>query len=103
MELGKNASDTCAVLSKDYGGEAKKKSGVFEWHKRFKEGRENVEDDETDCNPRCHKTGENFEQVWNLVHSDRGLIIRTTAVQPNLHNNKLNKDWRLAQRLDSPP
>jgi hypothetical protein len=37
VELGKNASDTCALLSEAYGGEAMKKSSVFEWHKWFKE------------------------------------------------------------------
>jgi hypothetical protein len=37
MKLGKNASDTYAVLSKVYGGEATKKSSVSEWHKWFKE------------------------------------------------------------------
>jgi hypothetical protein len=37
LNSGKNASDTCAVLSEAYGGEAMKKSNVLEWHKRFKE------------------------------------------------------------------
>jgi hypothetical protein len=36
VNLGKNASDTCTVLSKAYGEEAMRKSSV-EWHKRFKE------------------------------------------------------------------
>jgi hypothetical protein len=34
VKLGKNASDICAVLSDAYGGEAMKKSNVFEWHKQ---------------------------------------------------------------------
>jgi hypothetical protein len=29
VKLGKNASDTCAILSKAYGGEAMKKSKCF--------------------------------------------------------------------------
>jgi hypothetical protein len=37
MKSGKNASDTCATLSKAYGGEAMNKSSVFEWHQLFKE------------------------------------------------------------------
>jgi hypothetical protein len=37
VKLGKNASDTCAVLTEAYGGEDMKKSSVFEWHKWFKE------------------------------------------------------------------
>jgi hypothetical protein len=37
VKLGKNASDTCAMLSKVYGGEATKKPSVLEWHEQFKE------------------------------------------------------------------
>jgi hypothetical protein len=31
VKLGNNASDTCAMLSKSYGGEAMRKSSVSEW------------------------------------------------------------------------
>jgi hypothetical protein len=44
VKLGKNASDTCAVLSKADGGEVMKKAIVFEWQKRSKEGCEKVQD-----------------------------------------------------------
>jgi hypothetical protein len=37
VKFGKNASDTCAILSKAYGAEAMKKSSVSEWNKWFKE------------------------------------------------------------------
>jgi hypothetical protein len=46
VKLGKNASDTCAMLSEAYGGETVKKSSVFGWHKRFQESPEIVESDE---------------------------------------------------------
>jgi hypothetical protein len=36
VKLGRNASDTCAILSKAYGEDAMKKSRVFEWHEQFK-------------------------------------------------------------------
>jgi hypothetical protein len=41
------------------------KSSVFEWCKRFKEDRENVEDEISD-HPRCHRMDENVENVRNL-------------------------------------
>jgi hypothetical protein len=62
-----------------YGREATKKSSVSEWHKRFKQGR-----DERSGLPRSHRTDENAEKVQNLVHSDRRLSIRAVAVQLNL-------------------
>jgi hypothetical protein len=34
------------MLTEAYGTDAMKKSSVFEWHKRFKEDREDVKDDE---------------------------------------------------------
>jgi hypothetical protein len=45
VKLGKNTSDTWAVLSEAYDREAMKKSSVCEWHKWFKEGCKNVEVD----------------------------------------------------------
>jgi hypothetical protein len=36
VKLGKNASDICAVLFEVHGGQAIKKSSVFEWHILFK-------------------------------------------------------------------
>jgi len=37
VELGNNASDTCTIIYEAYGGEAMKRSRVFEWHKQFKD------------------------------------------------------------------
>jgi hypothetical protein len=67
-KLGKNASNTCSVLSEAYGREATNNSNVFELHKRFKEGHERVEDDERSGRPTS-------AEVRNLVHSDRRLSI----------------------------
>jgi hypothetical protein len=39
-----------------------KDSSVFEWHKPFKEDRENVEDDERSGRLRSHRTDENVEK-----------------------------------------
>jgi len=46
MKLRNSESDIYAMLSGAYVGEALKRSSVYEWHKRFEEGGENVEDDE---------------------------------------------------------
>jgi len=35
MKLGRNASDTFAVLTMAYGREVMKKSSVYEWHERL--------------------------------------------------------------------
>jgi hypothetical protein len=87
VKLGKNACDTCIVLSNAYGGEATKKPGVSEWHKQFKEGHENMEDDERHGHPRSH--GTNVEKVWTVVHSDSHLSITAIAVQLNLDKERV--------------
>jgi hypothetical protein len=59
-----------APLSEAYGGEAVTKSSVFEWHERFREGRNKVEVDERRGRPRSNRTGESVGKVRDLVHSD---------------------------------
>jgi hypothetical protein len=58
-KLSKSASETMQMLREAYGAHAMKKSSVFESHKRFKEGREDVKDDERTGRPKTHRTDEN--------------------------------------------
>jgi hypothetical protein len=55
-----------------YGDYAMKKSIVFEWHRRFKEGRDDVQDDPRSGQP-------NVDRVRTLVRSDLGLGVRPMA------------------------
>ena len=40
FKLGKNATETYGRLQTDFGASCMNRASVFEWHKRFKEGRE---------------------------------------------------------------
>ena len=51
VRLGKTPLDALGMLQEVYGGETMLRSHVFEWHKRFKEGREDVEDDSRSGRP----------------------------------------------------
>ena len=46
LKLGKNATKTYGMLQTAFGPSCMNRASVFEWHKRFKEGRESVRDDE---------------------------------------------------------
>ena len=46
FKLGKNATETCGMLQTSFGASCMNWVSVFEWHKRFNEGRESVRDDE---------------------------------------------------------
>ena len=53
FKLGKNATETYGMLQTAFGASCRNRASVFEWHKRFKEGRESMRDDE-----RCGKSKE---------------------------------------------
>jgi hypothetical protein len=82
VKLGENASNICTLLSEAYGGETVKKTSVFEWCRRFREGRENVEDDAGSCHSRSHRN-EIIEKMRDLVQSDRHVCNRGMAMQLN--------------------
>ena len=46
FKLGKNAIETYGMLHTAFGASCMNRASVFEWNKRFKEGRESVRDDE---------------------------------------------------------
>jgi len=84
VKIGKRASETLALFTVAYGEYAMKKSSVFEWHRRFKEGRGDVRNDPRSGQPKTHKTDENVDRVRTLVHSDRRLGVRVIAEELNM-------------------
>ena len=53
FKLGKYATEMYRMRQTAFGASCMNRASVFEWHKRFKEGRESVRDDE-----RCGKSKE---------------------------------------------
>ena len=51
FKFGKNATETYGMLQTAFRPSCLNRASVFEWHKRFKEGRESMKDDE-----RCGKS-----------------------------------------------
>ena len=61
FKLGKNATETYGMLQTAFGASCMNRTSVFEWHKRFKEGRESVRGDE-----RCGRCKEvNTQELIN--------------------------------------
>ncbi|XP_012920488.1 putative uncharacterized protein FLJ37770 isoform X2 [Heterocephalus glaber] len=84
VKLNKSASETHHLLKEAYGDEVMSRARVFDWHKRFKEGREDVRDDARSGRPVTHRTDENIQKVRNLVCSNRQLTVRMMAEELNL-------------------
>jgi hypothetical protein len=59
VKLGKSISETLQMLTEAYGADAMKKSSVFDWHKRLKEGWEDVKDNERTERLKPHRTDVN--------------------------------------------
>ena len=53
FKFGKNATEKYGMLQTAFGASCMNRASVFEWYKRFKEGRESVRDDE-----RCGRSKE---------------------------------------------
>ena len=53
FKLGKNAREMYGMLQTAFGVSCMNRASIFEWHKRFKEGRESVMDDD-----RCGRSKE---------------------------------------------
>jgi len=73
MKIGKSASETLALLTVACDEYAMKKSSVFEWRRRFKEGREDVQDDPRIGQTKTQRTDANVERVRTLLRSGTNL------------------------------
>ena len=56
-------------------------ASVFEWHKRFKEGKESVRDDERCGRSKEVRTSELIGQIKNFMDKDRRVSIETISAQ----------------------
>ena len=59
FKLGKNATETYGIFQTAFPLSCINRASVFEWHKRFKEGKESVRDDE-----RCGRSKEVNTPEW---------------------------------------
>ena len=84
MKLGKSVTEAYNLLKKVYGDERLSRTQVFEWFKRFKEGREEIGDDQLPGHPSTSKTEANIEKVGDIVRQNRRLSIQAVAESINI-------------------
>ena len=70
VKLNKSATETLASLTEAYGDATPSRTMVFKWHKAFKEGRENVEDDLRSGRPILSINDQNVEVVQAVMVKD---------------------------------
>ena len=69
------------MLLTAFGASCMNRASVFEWHKRFKEGRESGRDDERCGRSKEVRTPELMGQIKNFMDKDRRVSIETVRAQ----------------------
>ena len=95
VRLGKTPTETFNSLQAVYGDATMSRTRIFEWHKRFREGREDVEDDRRSGRPTTSRTNENVERVREKVRNDRRLTVRMID-ELNMNSERV---WRIITDL----
>ena len=79
VKLGKYATETHDLLKKVYGDEFVSLTQVFEWFKRYKEGREEIGHDQLLGRPSTSQIDANIDKVGETFRQNRRLSIGTDA------------------------
>ena len=75
VKLGKSTTETFAMLNTDYGDVAMKRATCFRWHKRFKNGRLSVEDNERSGRSFTSTDDSHIDEINTLVRANRRLTV----------------------------
>jgi len=62
----KSATETLQMVNAAYGNQALSRSNVFRWHGRFRDGREDIEDDPRSGRPTECRNDNNVEKISQL-------------------------------------
>jgi hypothetical protein len=91
VKIGKIGSETLALITMTYGEYAMKKFSVYEWHRRFKERREDVQDDPRSGQPKPHRIDANVDRVRTLVRSDGRLGAKLIEEKLNMNRETVRQ------------
>ena len=81
FKLGENATETYGMLQTAFRASCMNRASVFEWHKRFKEGREPVRDDGRCGRSKEVTTPELIGQIKDFMDKDHHVSIETISAQ----------------------
>ena len=91
VKLKKIPPERLKLLKKVYREDMMSRTQIFEWHKRFKNGRKEAEDDSKSRRPSTSKTDHNTVRVKQLVRNDRNLTVRMIEEELGLNRKSVRK------------
>ena len=104
-KVSKTPSESFAMLQQVYEEETMSRTRAFEWHKRFKEGWEEVEDDPRYGRTSRSRTADNIERVKQMVRAFRRFTVRMIAEELSINKTlsgasslKISKCARCVQK-----
>ena len=92
VRLGKTPTEALKLLQEVHGNDKISRTRLFKRHRRFEEGREEVEDDHRSGRPSTSRIHENVERVRQKVRSDRRLTVRIIADELGTKSERI---WRI--------
>ena len=107
LKLGKNyARETYGILQTAFRPSCMNRASVSEWHKRFKEGRESVRDDERCGRSKKVRTPELIGQIKNFMDKDRRVSIETIGAESDVNAGTVHtiireelKVWKICEKI----
>jgi len=91
FKIGKNATETLELLKIAYGDNCLSKTQVYEWHRRFKAGREDVNDDERPGRPSEAITVKNIEKVRDFVKVSKKSSVRFLEMELGISKTTIHR------------
>ena len=91
VKLNKSATETFASLTKACGDATQSRTMVFKWHKAFKEGQENVEDNPRSGRSISSTNDQNVEVVRAVMAKDHRLSVRMIAEETGLDKSAVHR------------
>ena len=79
FKIGKSLRETYQLLQKAYGEGAMSRTQVFDWFRRFKEGRTSVKNDPRSGRPSTSRSEEMIAKVRTIVRNNRRLTVLEIA------------------------
>ncbi|GFW79016.1 protein GVQW3 [Trichonephila clavipes] len=76
IKFGKSALETYQLVKQVYDGYCLSRSNVFEWYRRFLNGRDTIDCDQRSGRPISSRTPEIIEKVRNFVTNDHCATLR---------------------------